>query len=368
MVRNIAIIGVGLIGGSLGAAFKKVYPSLRVTGYDQDIKILATAKSLKVIDQDSPTLEAAVVDADVIFIATPVSAIVETVRKVVKVAKQQAIITDVGSTKAKIVTEIESFLPSHLSFVGGHPMAGSEKNGVKAANPDLFKNRHYILTPTQNTDSQAFQTLHSLLTDIGANVLAIDPQRHDQIVAIISHLPHLVAAALVNLAGKERTNHETLLLLAAGGFKDTTRIAAGNPRIWLDICLENKEAILKALDKLKDELERYSTAIKELNEVELKEKLEQARMTRLALPTMLEKKEKDMYELYIPVVDKPGVISDITLAIGQLGINIEDIEILHLTEKSGMIRLTLAGLENTDKAVSVLRNRGYEVQVKEIIG
>jgi prephenate dehydrogenase len=367
MVRNIAIIGVGLIGGSLGAAFKKVSPSLRVTGYDQDIKTLTTAESLKVIDQSSPTLEAAVVGADVIFVATPVSAIVETVKKVVKVAKQQAIITDVGSTKAKIVTEIESFLPSHLSFVGGHPMAGSEKSGVKAADPDLFKNCHYILTPTQNTNSQAFQTLHSLLTDIGANVLAIDPQRHDQIVAIISHLPHLVAAALVNLAGKERTNHETLLLLAAGGFKDTTRIAAGNPRIWLDICLENKEAILKALNKLKDELERYSIAIKELNEIELKEKLEEARMTRLALPTLLEK-EKRNYELYIPVIDKPGVISDITLAIGQLGINIEDIEILHLTEKSGTIRLTIAGLENTDKAVSILRKKGYEVQVKEIIG
>ncbi|MBE0446597.1 MAG: prephenate dehydrogenase [Actinobacteria bacterium] len=366
MKITVSVIGIGLIGGSLAAALKQQPEDYEVVGYNRNASAIDEALKRRIIDRAVSSPEEAASVADVIFIAVPVRKIPEYVIRAAKSAKKGAIITDVGSTKANIIAEVEPHIPEGVHFIGGHPMAGSERTGVSSANPSLFKNAHYLLTPTDKTDMAAYKKLHSMLTSVGANVLAIDPQKHDQAVAIISHLPHMVAAVLMNLASSETSDTENILMLAAGGFKDTTRIAAGSPRMWVDICLDNREAIIYSIEKISNMLDILRHAINKGDRDKIKDMLERAQSARLNLPSVLGKEMGRLYELYIPVTDRPGVISDITLTVGQLGINIEDIEILHATEVSGTIRLTIPEKENADKAARALTERGYEVDLRTV--
>lgn len=366
MKTTVSIIGIGLIGGSLGAALKQQSGDYRIIGYNRNVPAVEEALERGFIDKVAGSIEEAASEADVVFVAVPVKQIPDFAIRAAKSAKKGTIITDVGSTKANIIVEVEPYVPEGVHFIGGHPMAGSERTGVSAANPSLFKNAHYLLTPTQRTDTTAYKKLHSMLTSIGANVLAIDPQKHDRAVAIVSHLPHMVAAVLMNLASSEANDTENILMLAAGGFKDTTRIAAGSPTMWVDICLDNKEAILYSVEKMTDMLESLRHAINEEDKDRIRNLLERAQSARLNLPSVLGKEIGRLYELYIPVADRPGVISDITLTVGQIGINIEDIEILHTTESSGTIRLTIPEKDNADKAANALSERGYEVDLRTV--
>ncbi len=361
MKTTVSIIGIGLLGGSLAAAFKQQSPNYEIIGYNHNPAAAEEALNRGFIDRIVHSVEEAAAVANVVFVCVPVKKIPELAILAAKSARPGTIITDVGSTKASIIDEVEPKMPEGVHFIGGHPMAGSERQGVAAANPVLFKNAHYLLTPTQKTDMAAYQKLHSMLTSIGANVLAVDPYKHDKAVAIISHLPHMMAAVLMNLASSEANKTENLLLLAAGGFKDTTRIAAGSPRMWIDICLDNKDAILYSIDKMSDMLDSLRHDIEEADKERIKGVLEKAQHARLNMPSALGKEIGKLYELYIPVPDRPGVISDITLTIGQLGINIEDIEILHATESTGTLRLAIPEKENADRVAAALAQKGYEV-------
>lgn len=364
--KRVAIIGIGLIGGSLGLALKSLPNPPEVIGIVRREEVLIEALSLGAIDSGTFFINEGVKDADLVFVATPVGIIVDVIKHIIPHLKKGAIITDVGSTKASIVKEVGKFLPPHLHFIGGHPMTGSEKAGVTSANPNFFKNAYYILTPDDRTDTGAFRRLHALLTSIGSNVIALGDEKHDRIMATISHLPHLVAASLVNLASKETAQAENLLFLTAGGFRDTTRIAAGSSQIWADISMENKEAILEMIQSFQKELGDYAAFLKEGDKKSLEEKLRLAREVRLNLPSATKRDLSEMREALVSVVDRPGIISDITLTVGNLGINIEDIEILHTTEISGVLRLVICGAENTNRAAEALRECGYEVEVRGI--
>ncbi|HEY3373924.1 MAG TPA: prephenate dehydrogenase [Candidatus Aquicultor sp.] len=364
MTTKIAILGLGLIGGSLAAAFKELDNGYKVTGYNHRPAAINEALTGGIIDKGASSIGEAVADADVIFICVPVGRIAAYALEAAQKAKAGAIITDVGSTKASIVADIEPLMPPGVHFIGGHPMAGSERIGVGAANPHLFRNAHYLLAPTRSTDMGAYQQLHTLLTSIGANVLAIDPEKHDRAVAVISHLPHMVAASLMNLAQGESDRTENLLLLAAGGFKDTTRIAAGSPNMWVDICLDNKDALLYSLEKMTAMLEGLMHALEDEDRTRINDILAQAQDARINMPSALGKQIERLYELYVPVSDKPGVISDITLTVGQIGVNIEDIEILHISERSGTLRLTVPEKQNAERAAHALIEKGYEVDVR----
>jgi len=364
MKTTIAVLGLGLIGGSLAVAFKQQSEEYEVVGYNHNAPAVEEALARGIIDRAAASAEEACADADVIFVCVPVRQIPNYCILAAQSAKPGAIITDVGSTKESIVAEVEAEVPEGVHFIGGHPMAGSERTGVSAANPALFKNVHYLLTPTERTDMVAYKKLHSMITSLGANVMAIDPVKHDHAVAVISHLPHMIAAVLMNLASNEANATENLLLLAAGGFKDTTRIAAGSPRMWIDICLDNRDAIMYSIEKMSDMLETLQHMIEEEDKGRITDLLERAQQARLNLPSALGKGIGKLYELYVPVSDKPGVISDITLTIGQLGINIEDIEILHATDVSGQVRLTIPEKENADRAAKALLDKGYEVDVR----
>jgi len=364
--NKITIIGVGLIGGSLGLAIKALQSPPKVVGVSRSEQTIEKAIKVEAIDEGTTSKIDAVKDADLVFIATPISSIVGTIKEITPHLKPGAIVTDVGSTKSTIVKTVEEFLPPEIFFIGGHPMAGSEQQGVLFANATLFRNSYYLLTPTQRTNTMAFKKLHSLLTGIGAQVLAVDPDKHDKIVSTISHLPHILSAALVNLASKQTKESKNLLLVAAGGFRDMTRIAASDPDMWRDICIENSAAILEALDEFRKELMSFQSTIEDRKESQLKDKFKEAQSVRLNLPEILHKDVSQLRELSIPVSDRPGVISDISVMIGRLGINIEDIEIVHTTELTGILRLVISGEENAKAAAKELLKHKYEVEIGKI--
>lgn len=362
---KIAIIGIGLIGGSLGLSFKQFSNPPKITGIARKQETIDKAIDIGAIDDGTTSFEDGVKDADIVFIATPVGSIVDIAKKIIPYLKQKAIITDVGSTKATLVREIEEAIPANIYFIGGHPMAGSEQTGVEAATPFLFKNSYYILTPTQKTNNEAFSCLHSLLARTGAYVLAVDAEKHDSTVATISHLPHFAAASLVNVAQSRMNENENLIKLAAGGFKDMTRIAIGSPEIWLDIAFENSAAILEALNAYKKEIEKIYDFIKNRDKEGLTQRLNEAREKRSALQRVLHKEPLGPCKLNIAVEDKPGIISDVTVTIGQLGVNIENIEIFYTPQsRLGILEITIMGEETAQKAASVLLKKGYDVKIE----
>jgi prephenate dehydrogenase len=364
-IKKIAIIGTGLVGGSLGMAIKRLSNPPQVLGFSRSFASCEKAVKKKAIDVACRDIADCVKDADVVFIATPVGKIVEIVRQISSLVKEGAIISDVGSTKSSIVNTIESFLAKNIYFIGGHPVTGSEHDGIEYADANLFHNFYYVLTPTKSTDSNAYKTLHTLLASIGANVLAVEADKHDQILATLSHLPHMVAALLVNMASKQVAGNKNWLSLAAGGFRDTTRIAASKPGIWLDICLENKQALVDNLREFEKYLKELIGLIEDGDVAKLRKVLTEARNTRLSLPVAGKKDFSKMQTLMLLVADEPGVISDIGLTLGKLGINIEDIEIVPLTDKTGFLRLTVLGKKEAKSARAALKEKGYSVEIKQ---
>jgi prephenate dehydrogenase len=251
MKLQVTIIGLGLIGGSLALAFREAGDALplQITGVDSDVATREQAYQSQAIDVVTADVSEGVVGADIIFLCTPVLQIVPLVKEIIPYLKPGAILTDVGSTKCYLGSQITSLLPDSVRYIGGHPMAGREKSGFLAADKDLFRNKWYILTPSSDSCTQAVVLLKQVLMETGARVTTMDVMAHDQCAAIISHIPHLAAAAIVNLLA-EHPDSDNLLRLAGGGFRDTTRIASSNAEMWADICMTNETAITANLEKL----------------------------------------------------------------------------------------------------------------------
>lgn len=272
--KKIAIIGVGLIGGSLGLAIKKKGLAREVVGVTRHRASLIKAKSLGAIDKGTLNPLEAAKDADLIVIATPVADIPKVIKKLISKVKPGCIITDVGSTKSKVVGEAERILPRGIHFVGGHPMAGSERKGVGSATTNLFKGSVCFLTKARFTDLLALKKVKAIWQNIGARVEVVSPKQHDRIVASISHLPHLVAFNLAAVVpGKD-------LRYAAGGFGDTTRVAASDPAMWRDIYLTNWDEVSKALDRFVDSLKNVRALIVGQESQKLLKKLKRAKRKR----------------------------------------------------------------------------------------
>src|SRR5947209_8176144 len=251
---KVAVVGTGLIGGSLGLALRRA--GLRVRGYDADADRLARALARGVVDDAAPSLLDAFAGADVAFVAVPVSGVAAAVAAALDAGV--GAVSDVGSVKAPVVRAVEAAQPPGAAarFVGGHPMAGSADEGIEAAAADLFDGATWVLTPTATTDPAAFTAVRDLVALTGAEIVAVDPDLHDGLVATVSHLPHLAASALMHVAADAQPNHETLLRLAAGGFRALTRLSGRSAGIWPDICVENRTAIVDVLDRYVKELER----------------------------------------------------------------------------------------------------------------
>lgn len=248
---TVAICGVGLLGGSLGLALHQKKLTNHIVGVGRDLARLDAARSLGVIDSCSTDIESAAAQADLIVLCSPVSTILEHIPKVFAAAREGAIITDVGSTKRSIVERAAQSDRPGVEFVGSHPMAGSEKTGASNARADIYEGATALITPDFGTSQLALVTIKNLWQAIGMRVIEVSPSEHDYLVSALSHLPHIVAAALV--AQLERNLDESLDLLkdvAGPGFRDTTRIAMGSPEMWHDICLENSDALAESLDSM----------------------------------------------------------------------------------------------------------------------
>ena len=344
MGKRAAIVGTGLIGGSIGLALRE--RGWQVVGTDQDEAVAAEALRRGVIESLGPP-----VGADITFVATPVGAAAAEARKAL--AEGAGLVTDVGSVKAPIVSAVDD-----RRFVGGHPMAGSEQEGVAGARADLFQNAVWVLTPTDETDDDALVKIRSVVASLGADVVSLAPERHDALVAVVSHVPHLTAATLMAMADERSEEHQVMLRLAAGGFRDMTRIASGHPGIWPDICDENSEAICSVLDRFIAALGDVRALVASGDRRGLLELLEQARTARAHLPYGLDR-DVSLSEVRVPVFDRPGELARITSLTTDIGVNIYDLEIAHSVEGGQGVAIMVVNAEAAEGLLSALRQQGY---------
>jgi prephenate dehydrogenase len=278
--RKITIIGVGLLGGSLGLAIKKRQPANEVTGFVRRAASVAECKKFRVVDSCTRDLHEAVTDADLIILCTPLAQMLLLLRQMLPAIKGGAIITDVGSVKASVVKELESLVAkSGAHFIGSHPMAGAEKTGVVAARENLFVNAVCVVTPTKKSNPTALRKVEQFWKTIGSRVLRLTPELHDELVSRSSHLPHVTAATLANLV-LNPAHPKSQPLLCANGFRDTTRIASGSPEMWRDIALANRKNLGKALDGFISDLKKFQTALNKADVKAITRFFEQAKQRR----------------------------------------------------------------------------------------
>ncbi len=342
------IFGTGLIGGSVGLALRD--RGWHVSGVDEAAGVAARAVALGALSVEGIDRE-----VDLVVVATPVRAAASVITDVLSGNgwSRDVVVTDVGSVKGPMVAAVD-----HPRFVGGHPMAGSEQVGVEGASGDLFVGATWVLTPTPTTDPDAFALVRNVLAELGAQVVALDPAQHDSLVAVVSHVPHLTAATLMVLAAGLGEEHTALLQLAAGGFRDMTRIAAGQPTIWPDICDDNAEAIVATLDLLVEALVAMRRRVADHDHDSLLEILGRAADARRVLSDRAPLPE-ELVEVRVPLFDRTGAIAEVTVLAAELGINILDLEIAHSVDGDrGVLVLTVDTL-SAPTLLATLADRGY---------
>jgi prephenate dehydrogenase len=310
------VVGLGLIGGSVALALQD--RGWTVWGSDLDASRQEAALERGVIHEVGTNVE-----ASISFVATPADESEQTV--VALLQKTRGVVTDVGSVKSRLVAAVAS-----PRFVGGHPMAGSELDGLDGADSSMFEGAIWVLTPGASSDD-TFATVAGVVNTLGAEVVVLPADRHDDLVAVISHVPHLTAATLMGLADSRSEEHVALLKLAAGGFRDMTRIAGGRPEIWLDICSQNQTAIVRALSELIEGLTSMRDVVEQGDRSALLERLSRARRARMNLPSRVGP-STELTEVRIPIPDRPGGAAEVLTLAGELGVNAYDFEVVHSAE------------------------------------
>ena len=356
---RVAVLGTGLIGGSIAAALRAM--GATVIGWDRDPTRSARAIEVGAIDGAVDTIADAVTGATVAFVAVPVGVVAE-VAIAALLADPAVVVSDVGSVKAGIVAAVEQGAGGAATrFVGGHPMAGSEQDGVDGANAALFQGATWVLTPTERTSAEAFARIRAMVAGFGSEAIAITPHDHDRFVATVSHVPQLAASTLMDVALGAGAQHSTLLRLAAGGFRDMTRIAAGNPAIWPDILTANRDAIVAALDGYLATLGDVRRMVYDSDRAGLLTMLQRARNGRRSLPVGAARID-ELVELHVLVPDRPGVLAEVTTLAGRLAVNIYDLEFAHSLEGDhGVMVLVVAAGEAATTFEFGLRDLGYAV-------
>lgn len=364
-VNTLAIVGLGLMGGSLGLASLERGLVERVVGFDLDPASIKRALERKAITQGARSLAEAVAEADLVVLATPVGSIGEVFAEAAAFMPDGCVVTDVGSTKAGVVEAVTRRAPASLHFIGGHPMAGSERGGIDAATSDLYEGCLWILTPTGATSTEAYGRLMRFLTALGARVLTLDPARHDEALALTSHLPQLLSSTLMGFAADVAKTGEGLPLLTAGGFRDMTRIAGSSPDLWVGIVQENQPALSSLLRRFLETLGEAADALETHDWYRLRAMLAEAQRARHDLPGKPGLEPSELAEILIPVPDRPGVLAEVTTTVGEAGVNIEDLNILHSAEGGrGVIHLAVSGADNARTAAEALQKKGYETEIE----
>lgn len=348
-----AVVGTGLMGASIGLALRA--RGWHVTGWDDDPTRSARALELGALDAVERIGPGCV--AEITFVATPVSSVPAAA---LAALAGGGLVTDVGSVKGPIVAAVDS-----ARFVGGHPMAGSEQEGVDGADAELFEGATWVLTPTNHTDPEVFARVRAVISSLGADVVALAPDRHDDLVAVVSHVPHLAAATLMGLAAEGAAEHAAMLRLAAGGFRDMTRIAAGHPGIWPDICAENRTAIVGALDRFAGALGELRDVVESGDRVRLLKVLEGARVARTNLPARAPRPE-DLAEVRVPVPDRPGAAAEVLTLAAELDINVVDMETAHSVEGDRGVLVLVVDSKSADHLRVTLVARGFRPSVQPL--
>ncbi|MCW3491299.1 prephenate dehydrogenase [Dethiobacter alkaliphilus] len=357
-----ALVGVGMVGGSLGRAMLgrglvKDVVGIDPTGADKALELGA-------VTETAATLKEGVAHADLVVLAAPVMAVLELLPQLASLLKAGAVVTDVSSTKAMVMDKAAEVLPESVTFVGGHPMAGSEKDGVEALDENLFENAVYVLTYGAG-DSQG-DRVATLVEKLGAVPVKMDAGQHDRVVASVSHLPHMAASALAETVAANDEDRERIMTLAASGFRDTTRVAMGSPQMWRDICLTNHEHITDLMDTYIKELAEVRDLVASGDGTGLLEHFERARDFRRQVPGRGKGILPTVYNLFVYVPDKTGVIGEVAGLLGDAGINIAEIELLRVREEEGgPLRLGFITEDSLRLAEGVLKKHGYRTELQE---
>jgi prephenate dehydrogenase len=362
---RIGILGVGLIGGSIGLAARRRIEGVRVSGYDPSRAALETAKERGAVDEACATLEEALDGADVAFLCAPVAALPGLAR-VTLAAGGEAVVTDVGSTKRAV---LEGLTASGLAeadlarFIGGHPLAGAEAAGVEHAREGLFEGATWYLTPTERTSGLLYERLYRTLSALGARPEAIAADLHDRVMATVSHLPHVLANVLATQAAGSLTDDAERLPATGPSFRDATRVAGANPGLWRDILLANRDAVEAELDVFARELDRVREDLRRGDADALERWIGEARAGRRRL------READLpggpiTEVRVSVPNRPGIVAQLSLAIGDAGVNIVDMALYPAADmQSGAIALWVAGEGSAERVMELIGGLGYPVSV-----
>ena len=361
MVGRLAIVGTGLIGASVGLAAKRA--GAHVVGWDPDAAALAAAVERGAVDEAAASLEQALRGAELAVVAAPIGALPEQVKAVLAVSTEETTVTDVGSTKAGIVAAAGS-----SRFVGGHPIAGSEARGAENASASLFEGATWFLTATAETDPARQRLVHGFVSELGAVPRPISAAAHDELVALTSHVPHVLANVVVNQAGATRVEGHEPLATAGGSLRDMTRIAGANPRIWVDILRDNSDAVREALAEHRRRIEQVEDALARNDTDFLTSWIGEAADNRRRMLERVYEGAGDLHELRVHIPDRPGVFAEVTQAVGAAGINIQDFEMEHISlELGGTLKLLVAGESEARRAATLLEGQGYSVVVSAVL-
>lgn len=364
-ITTCAFMGLGLIGGSIAKAVKKAKPHIQIKAFDINRQTLLLAMEEGTIDEAFPSLKPDFFQCDILFLCAPVSKNDENLRNIKDYIQKDCILTDVGSVKSTIHEAIANEgLKS--CFIGGHPMAGSEKTGYENSNPLLLENAYYILTPTEKVSKDLLNSYKELVASFGAIPLILDYKEHDYITAAISHLPHIIASSLVNLVKDSDTERGLMKLIAAGGFKDITRIASSSPVMWQQICMTNTENIRLLLDdyiasltKIRDELSTLPSAPSSDFIYSL---FDTAKNYRDSFPNASSGPIKKIYDIHLEVPDEAGAIAGTSVILAKHRISIKNIGIMHNREfEEGALRIEFYDEASKQSAMKLLGEKNYKI-------
>lgn len=359
---TVSIFGVGLIGGSIALCLKGK-PGIKVIGYSNRPASVQKYVQRGVVDEGTTSVQEAAEAADFIFLCVPVGMLQDYLKQISSFnLKSGCIITDVGSTKSSVASYAETLQLADAVFIGGHPMAGSERTGVEAASYHLLENAFYVLTPSESTPPEAIERLTELLTYTRANIVKVDADSHDDIVGAISHLPHMIAVGLVNQVRGYNERNGLYESLAAGGFRDITRIASGDPALWRDILLDNRQVLLRLLHDWKKGMEGFARMLEESDGEGIEQSFRDAGQFRSRMPERRKGMIHSVYDCYVDVPDHPGIIGRIATELGNNRINLSNLQIIESREDvPGVLRLSFRTQDDLDQAIALLDRTGYAV-------
>ncbi len=361
----VAIIGVGMMGGSLGLALRARAGVADIRGFDPDPAAVRAGLARGAITHGAATAGEAVDGAAAVFVATPVGLIAGLARQALAVSAQDCVVSDVGSSKSGVLGALSA--SERERFIGGHPVCGSERGGVAHAREDLFAGATYFLTPAAEARPELFERLHTIVAATGARPSAIDADVHDRLMALVSHLPHVIASALIHQAAATAPQGREALRSAGPSFTDLTRVAGANPPLWADILLANRDAVIRAIGEQTERLGEVAAALASGDREWLEGFMDAAADGRARLREAEPEVLSEPWRLVVAMPNRPGVISDVATILGHAHINIEDLSLRSgAGEEEGELSVVVTGQPVAERAADLVTRRGYSARAERV--